>query len=258
MSTAERPVIALGTFDGVHVAHRALLAKARAAGCGRVTALTFDRIPGTILGKNSKSRQIVTIEDKVELLKRAGADKVEVLGFDEKLSSMTAEDFFNRVIIGRYNAGAVAVGHDYRFGKGGAGNAPLLEKLCMNSGIRLILMGEMSMAGVRISSSEIRRRISLGLVKETEDMLGREHFLKVYAKRGALELDPAIELPPLGMRFHGRIRYTMPPYFEEAAYDSIFWLEEVGQDTVVSMEEDIVIGSDAAIYLTLGPCEKGC
>lgn len=258
MSAAERPVIALGTFDGVHAAHRALLAKARAAGGAHVTALTFDRIPGMILGKNNKSRQIVTIEDKVELLKRAGADKVEVLGFDEGLSSMTAEDFFNQVIIGRYNAGAIAVGYDYRFGKGGAGNAHLLEMLCAASGVRLILMGEMSMAGVRISSSEIRRRISLGLVKETGEMLGREHFLKAYARRGALEPDLAIELPPVGMRFYGRVRHTMPPYFEEAAYDSKFWIEEMEQGTVIRSEIDVPIGSDAAIYLTLGPCEKGC
>ncbi|HOA15555.1 MAG TPA: FAD synthetase family protein [Bacillota bacterium] len=247
--------LALGTFDGVHLAHRTLVRQAARAGgpCG-ASAVTFDRLPGSLLGTNGKTRQIVSLEDKVALLKMAGADDVEVLRFDEGLCHMEAEDFFERLIVRRFQPSSLTVGHDYRFGRHGKGDVDLLERLCSLHGIALTVIDEIDKNGIRISSTEIRRRIAAGEPKAAAEMLGRWHFIKV-RREGALLLPVGgIELPPADMRFYTKVFSHMPVIegpFE--GFDACFAISYDGTSPEVRLCATGTEGPDRGSYVLFGP-----
>lgn len=246
--------LVLGTFDGVHIAHKALVKEASALGRGlTVTALTFDKVPGSVLGKDGKERQILTCSDKVELLKRAGVEEVVVLGFDDDLSSMPAEDFFERIVLGRCRAKLLAVGHDYRFGKGGRGDVALLEVLCKRAGVDLVVLDEISIGGTRISSTEIRRRICAGEPEAAARMLGRVHFLKATATSGRIVPDPAIELPPAGVGFRTKFFTKLPVLEDFGCYDASFWVVDRSGGQELVIEPGSCVPSEGELYLLFGP-----
>ena len=203
--------VVLGTFDGVHAAHAMLIGQTRAQAPGaKLVAVTFDRIPGSVLGLDGKSQQIVSVEDKVMLLKRAGADEVRILSFDKALSSTEPEDFFRKLVLEGLSAGTLAVGYDFRFGNRGRGDVGLLRRLCPEAGVKLLVMGELLRDGIRISSSEIRRRISSGEPSGASQMLGRMHAFRVRAVNGLLVPEPGYVLPPAGFRFSTALTETLP------------------------------------------------
>ena len=245
--------IALGTFDGVHVAHRMLIKQAReACRAGKVIAVTFDRIPGSMFGKGNKMLQIVDCDDKLRLLYNAGADEVKLLAFDEKLYSMSPEAFFEEIVVGRYGAGLLAVGHDYRFGRGGKGDVSLLQRLCMEQGVQLLILGEMSMGDIRISSSEIRRRISSAQPLEAAEMLGRVHSFKAVRSGNSFFVDQDLALPPAGMKFRTAVFDELPDFEKFDEYDSIFWLEQTLEGYSIKLQGKAPVGDKRDIYLLFG------
>jgi hypothetical protein len=84
----------------------------------------------------------------------------------------------------------------------------------------------MSLGDIRISSSEIRRRITSGLSLEAAEMLGRVHSFKVTRKGDAFFTDEELALPPLGMKFRTAVFEDLPDFENFDEYDSIFWVEE--------------------------------
>lgn len=254
MAPGNMNAIALGTFDGVHIAHRMLIKQALAAKSGgKVIAVTFDRIPGSMFGKDGKMRQIVDCQDKLRLLYNAGAEEVKLLAFDEKLYSMSPEAFFEEIIVGRYGAGLLAVGHDYRFGRGGKGDVDLLQRLCIEQGVQLLVLGEMSMGDIRISSSEIRRRIASGQSLEAAEMLGRVHSFKAAGSGGSYLADEDLALPPAGMKFKTAVFADLPDFASFDEYDFIFWLEQSRDGYVIRLQGNAPILGKREIYLLFGP-----
>lgn len=247
--------LALGTFDGVHLAHRTLVEKAAEAGGPEgATAVTFDRLPGSLLGTNGKTRQIVSLDDKVELLKRAGASDVEVLKFDEALSHMQAEDFFESLIVRKFRPASLTVGHDYRFGRFGKGDVDLLEMLCSRHGIAIAVLDEIVKGGIRISSTEIRRRIAAGEPQEAADMLGRWHFFKLRRKDAMLMPEDGIELPPAGIEFRTAVFPEMPVIEGTfKGFDCSFVLSAGGSGVEIELSSMGPCDAEDGSYILFGP-----
>ena len=164
-------VVCLGFFDGVHRGHLALLAAAKKA--ARETGLpvcvhTFDRAPG------GKGPALTTLEERERLLRAAGADQVAVSPFDERTRTMSGDEFFERVVLGRLHAAHVVCGDDHRFGYRGAWGVQELQQLCDSHGVRLTVVPPVTLAdGTRISSSAIRAALARGEWALAEEMLGR-------------------------------------------------------------------------------------
>lgn len=252
MPAATETAVVLGTFDGVHTAHARLIGETRAqASGGRVIAVTFDRIPGSVLGLDGKSQQIVSCEDKVMLLLRAGADKVRMLSFDKSLSSTEPEDFFRGIVLDELKAEVLAVGHDFRFGNRGRGDVGLLRRLCPEAGVRLLVMGELLNAGVRISSSEIRRRISSGDPIGAAEMLGRMHAFKVRAEGGRFVPERGYVLPPAGFCFKTVLTERLPLEADMSSCEGEAVLREEGQSAWFAGPEPAL--GNGARYLAYGP-----
>ncbi|MBR3017335.1 MAG: adenylyltransferase/cytidyltransferase family protein [Clostridia bacterium] len=165
-------VVCLGFFDGVHLAHQALLRAARQEGKRLnlpVCAHTFDHAPGT------KGFELTTLPERKALLRQYGADMVSVSEFNDETRRMRGDDFFRGVVLGRLNAHHVVCGDDHRFGYMGGWGVEELRALCHEAGIGLTVVPQVSLPdGQRISSTAIRRAIQEGNTALAERMLGRK------------------------------------------------------------------------------------
>jgi len=153
--------VAIGTFDGVHLGHRAVIDEARVPGL-RQTVVTFDPHPRFTLGK--RVEMLATVERRLELLDELGVDEVVVLHFDEALAALDAEAFAESVFRGA-GAQVVTAGVDFVFGHGRRGNLDLLADLGFE--VRRVPLVE------GVSSTRIRSLLAAGQVSEAAALLGR-------------------------------------------------------------------------------------
>jgi riboflavin kinase / FMN adenylyltransferase len=185
-----RSVLTIGSFDGVHVAHAALVARARelAAGGARVVVMALDPHPATVLRPQSAPGRLTTFGQRAELLKRAGADEVVRLEPTPELLSLTPAEFVAGVVRD-YAPVAFVEGPDFRFGKGRAGNVGTLAELGATYDFRVVLQEPVELAlsdntVVRASSTIARWLIQHGRVRDAALVLGREYELRGEVVRG--------------------------------------------------------------------------
>ncbi|MBE5782856.1 MAG: hypothetical protein E7329_06005 [Clostridiales bacterium] len=164
-------VVCLGFFDGVHRGHLALLETACRAAKEehlQVCVHTFDHAPGV------KRFELTTLEERIRLLKEAGADRVAVSVFDQDMRHMSGEDFFDKIVMEKLGARHVVCGDDHRFGYKGACGVKELEKMCRENGVGLSVVPPVTLpGGERISSTAIRQAIEQGDEDLVFRMLGR-------------------------------------------------------------------------------------
>ncbi len=162
--------VALGFFDGVHLGHRAVIKDCRAAVGGDVAVLTFRESPSAALGRPVPPA-LTDNARKAALLGALGADAVIFADFGE-LREQTPEDFVNAVLRDKLRATAVCCGYNYRFGRGGAGDTALLERLCGNAGIGVTVVQPVTVDGEAVSSTRIRELLGAGELGQANRMLG--------------------------------------------------------------------------------------
>lgn len=164
------PTVTVGSYDGVHLGHRALLdrlvAEARALG-GESIVLTFEPHPRITLGRAEGLRVLTPLEEKVRLMEALGIDDVIVIPFDRAFSSLSGREFLEEYLIGRVGAEVLVVGYNHRFGHDRlAGDALRVE------GLKVIRVDEREVEGRHVSSTAIRRLLDAGAIDEAERLLG--------------------------------------------------------------------------------------
>ena len=171
-------MVALGTFDGVHLGHQRVISAAAEIAEKEnmpLLALTFSDHPRKVMGQPIKL--ICTPEEKIQLLKQAGADDVVALPFS-KIRNLSPEAFIE-FAVGYYGADWFVCGEDYRFGKNGAGDAPLLQKICARCGKNMKVVAFATDAfHQKISSRTIRTWIEQGNCEQVQATLGRPYSLE--------------------------------------------------------------------------------
>ena len=176
---SKKCVYALGFFDGVHIGHGQLLTACReladelGVDAGVVTfsthpdALVSGRTPGLIN----------TLEDRDRLLRENyRIDRVVSLPFDRDMMETPWQDFFRRLLEEFFAAGIVC-GDDFRFGHRGQGNGEKLLCACREAEIPCVVVPQMSLGGLRVSSTHIRNLIEMGLMEHAIHFLGHPHTL---------------------------------------------------------------------------------
>ncbi len=170
--------IALGFFDGVHIAHRKIISLAvdyaKKNNLSPI-ALSFDASPMEFLSPD-KVKYLTTNQEKNDIIKSLGAD-TEFLPLSKKLLSMEAEAFVRDILVGEYNVKYAVCGYNYRFGKGGKGDTVLLEKLGNQYGFEVTVCDCENLLGESVSSSRIRELISAGEIETAGKLLGRNFSL---------------------------------------------------------------------------------
>jgi riboflavin kinase/FMN adenylyltransferase len=168
----QESVACIGTFDGVHLGHQAVISSAvkRARSMGLPSVLvTFDRHPAAILAPDRCPPTIASLQSNLEHFEELGIAVAIVLPFDKKLSETHAGEFFDETLRSRLHASSVVVGYDFAFGKGREGTPEWLK-----SRIETEIVPALQLGGVRVSSSSVRKCIQEGEVEDAAKLLGRD------------------------------------------------------------------------------------
>jgi riboflavin kinase/FMN adenylyltransferase len=175
-----RTVVAVGTFDGLHVGHRKILesVKKRARAFGQLgTVVTFDPHPMRLLLPNRAPFLIQTLSQRLVGFEEVGLDAALVLRFDHALSLVSAEEFIERILVQGLRASAILVGENFRFGHRGAGNVRLLGEFGKRCGFDVQIIPPVEVGGKIVSSTAIRAEVASGNVAGAIPLLGRPFSL---------------------------------------------------------------------------------
>ncbi|MCE5328384.1 MAG: bifunctional riboflavin kinase/FAD synthetase [Planctomycetaceae bacterium] len=178
-------VLTIGNFDGVHVGHRHIIARARALADGEgapVVAMTFDPPPDLVMRPQDAPLRLTLPQRRAELLLEAGADYVVTARADKALLGLSAEDFITRVIVDRFAPRHMVEGGNFFFGAARAGNIELLRRRGAELGffvhaIDPVLI-ELGSETVQISSTLIRSLVAAGRVEDAARCLGGPYTLQ--------------------------------------------------------------------------------
>ena len=166
--------VAVGFFDGVHLGHQAILKGADAA-------LTFRNHPLSVLAPEKAPRLIMSVEERVAAIKACGVEDVTVLDFTPELAAMSAEEFIVSFLTRQeWRVPSVRCGENWRFGKGGVGDAEFLRK----RGIAVEVAPYAEYKGERISSSRIRAALERGEIEDANEMMGRKFKVSGFRFQG--------------------------------------------------------------------------
>ena len=183
-------VVAIGSFDGVHLGHQAVIGTAieltRSLGKnGEVAVLTFDPHPAKVLAPDLAPDLICTTERRVAWLGEAGANHVILQPFDRALAALPAEVFIRDLLLERPGVAGVVVGFDFTFGKGGQGTTSLLQQEASRHGVAVRVLDPFHLDGILVSSTKIREFVLSGRVYGASKLLGRPFELSGNIVRGA-------------------------------------------------------------------------
>jgi len=167
--------LAVGFFDGVHLGHQKILRGASAV-------LTFRNHPLTVLAPERAPRLIMTPEERVAAIRSCGVSDVMVLDFTHELAEMPAAEFADRFLMKRkgFRFSLVRCGENWRFGKGGEGDADFLRK----AGFSVEVVSYAEYKGERVSSSRIRACLERGEIEDANAMMGRRFEVKGQRSEG--------------------------------------------------------------------------
>jgi riboflavin kinase/FMN adenylyltransferase len=186
-ASGEGRVVAIGVFDGVHVGHQRIVARAVAAAneSGRRPAVvTFYPHPEVVLRAGSAPRLLTTPTRKAELLGSMGIEEVIVVKFDREFARLTPESFCRAVLSARLGAKSVFVGENFHFGAQGAGTSVDLTAFGAAHGFGVHAVSLVKDEGTPVSSTRIRDLLSSGDVAGAARLLGRPHRLEGCVTRG--------------------------------------------------------------------------
>lgn len=177
----EPSVVTVGFFDGVHLGHRAVLARtvdrARERGI-RSAAITFDRHPREILTPGREPRLLTTVERKASLIADLGIDTLVVLEFSTAFSKISAEDFVADVLVGAVHATHAVMGANFTFGYKAAGTVATLPQMGAPHGMTAEGVDLVDIEGGRIvSSTSVREALAAGDLGWPHTALGRRFVL---------------------------------------------------------------------------------
>lgn len=179
--TVRGTVVTVGTFDGVHLGHRAILveigARAEARGLHSVL-LTFDRHPLRIVRPDDAPPCLTLPDEKKEILAQFDLDYVALVAFTREFSRYGPEEFVEEVLLGRLRARELVIGRDHGFGRGRSGDVDVLRRIGARRGFAVDVVDGVEVDGAPVSSTRIRAAVTEGRVAEAARMLGRPYSLR--------------------------------------------------------------------------------
>lgn len=189
----DKPVVSLGTFDGVHLGHQAIIKRLleRSKEKNKMGLLvTYEPHPQSVVAPESAPKVLTTLEEKLYLLEKLGVKGTLVINFDKEVSELGPEEFLEEILVKKLNVGEIIVGHDHAFGKNRTGKIELLAEASRKYNFQLevipVVYAENSLTAgrERISSTKIRKELKEGDFNKGIKMLGHSYPIWGKATKG--------------------------------------------------------------------------
>lgn len=173
-------VATIGSFDGVHLGHQAILrqvqSKARELGLPSVV-IVFEPQPHEFFSGEKAPARLMRLREKAQALFAAGIDRVLCLQFNRSLRSLSAQEFIQRVLVDGLQVKYLVVGDDFRFGCDRSGDYPLLLSAGETFGFEVTDTHTYEVDGERVSSTRIRRELEAGNFDFVAELLGKPYII---------------------------------------------------------------------------------
>lgn len=175
------PVVTVGTFDGVHKGHTKILTRliqeAKSID-GESVVFTLYPHPRKILFPEEKKIFLLnTLDEKIELLEKAGIDKLIIYPFTKEFAQLNSCDFIEKILFNKLNVKQLIVGFDHHFGKDRQGNLEILRNCANPFGFDIIKVDALEYEGKKISSTRIRNLIISGDIEKANFLLAYDYYI---------------------------------------------------------------------------------
>jgi len=187
-SDVDGTVVTVGTFDGVHLGHLAVLREiaSRARAAGRHSLLvTFEPHPLEVVNPQAAPLLLTTGPERREVLAQTELDYAAFLRFDRTLASYEPERFVREILLERCRMKELVIGHDHGFGRGRSGDVETLSRLGATDGFAVDIVGSVEVGGHAVSSTAIRRAVAGGDLGTARRLLGRPYAVSGRVVPGA-------------------------------------------------------------------------
>lgn len=176
-----KAVVTIGTFDGVHRAHREIITQltdeARACG-GESVIITFDPHPRRVLSPGAGALHLLTtLEEKISLIADLGVDHLVVVPFTRAFSEIAARAYVTEFLVARFHPHTIILGYDHHFGHNREGNIHLLRILAPEYDFRVVEIPEQVCRNLTVSSTKIRQYLAAGDVAMAAELLSYPYFV---------------------------------------------------------------------------------
>jgi riboflavin kinase / FMN adenylyltransferase len=178
-------VVTIGSFDGLHLGHRALIERLRSHAARLALPammVTFEPLPREFLQAANPPARLTNFRERWRLLSNCGLDRLCVLGFGNRLRALSGLQFMQLLAAAR--ARVVVVGHDFRFGRGGEASAAWCADNAAQFGFSADLVTEVPVDGERVSSGRVRSALAAGEFSTAARMLGRGYSMRARVRHG--------------------------------------------------------------------------
>jgi riboflavin kinase / FMN adenylyltransferase len=180
-AAADVPVaLTIGNFDGVHLGHQAMLVRLAETArglCVPSCVLTFEPHPREFFAPDKAPTRLTSLREKLELLERAGVERVQICRFNFDFAKTAPEDFIARILHQGLAARWILVGDDFRFGARRAGDFVMLKQSESRCGFEVHAMAGVTVDGVRVSSTGVRDALAAGDMPRAQRLLGRPYSI---------------------------------------------------------------------------------
>lgn len=237
-------VISIGSFDGVHKGHQQLLLKIKqlAKKCeGESILITFHPHPRTVIyPKNNDLSLLNTLEEKLELCKIHGIDNVVIVPFTIEFGQQTAQEYVENFLIQSFTPKYIVIGYDHKFGINRSGNIDLLKQYEEKNFFKLIEIKKHELEDIAVSSSKIRKALSISDIETATNYLGAPYKLSGTIVHGD-RIGHTIGFPTANILLSDPIKlipndgvYAVICYLENEKYNGMMY---IGRRPTVSLNQ---------------------
>jgi len=226
---ANNPVVTIGSFDGVHLGHQQVfnqLIQLTDQINGESVIFTFSPHPATVLSPEREMVLLTTIDEKMELFRKAGIKHLVLFPFTKEIASLTYQEFVKEILVEKLHIHTLLVGYDHTIGKNREGNFEQLQAISKTLGFKVVQQNEVIIENGKLSSTNIRNLLSKGSLAEANKLLGYSYLLSGIVIHGnqlgnKLGFPTANLVPPQNKLIPDYGVYAVIVHIEETAYQGM-------------------------------------
>jgi len=173
---AQKPVVTIGTFDGVHLGHQQIISRlqeiAQKRG-GETVIFTFHTHPRLVTAPNETNlRLLTTLKEKTKLFEQYGIDHLVVYQFNKAFSELSNSEFVENILVKQMRTHCLVVGYDHKFGKNREGDFDYLQRCATKFNFEIEKLDVLTVEKDSVSSTKIRHALENGMIEKANRYLG--------------------------------------------------------------------------------------